>query len=895
MLSQWYTKHQSEVSKELETDVLKGLSSKEAKERLVKYGPNQFEEGEKASIWKMLWTQINSLLIWILLGAAIISAIVGEVTDAIIILLVVVLNAIIGVVQESKAEKALEELKKMSTPKAVVRRDGEIVEIASEEVVPGDLVMIDAGRSIPADLRLIETANLQIEESALTGESVPVDKDADFIADQEVPLGDQVNMAFMSTLSTYGRGIGVVTSTGMNTEIGKIAKMLGQQEKELTPMQRKLDQLGKILGILALGICAIIFAVGFLQGRDVLDMFLMSISLAVAAIPEGMVAIVTIVLAIGMQVMSRKNAIVRKLPAVETLGSVSVICSDKTGTLTQNKMTVTKVFADGKIQDLKTIEYDQGIISPFMSGMVLCSDATETAGDPTEIALILAGKQVGITKGKVENQYPRVFELPFDSDRKMMTTVHKNGELYFSVTKGALESLLPLLTSIHQDGEVRPISDQDKATIAKASEEMSDQALRVLAVAKREVVTKEEFNKELEGQLTFLGLVGMIDPPREEVKQSIADCKLAGIRTVMITGDHQKTALAIAKELGIASDLSQTMTGQELDEISDKGLQQRVKKVRVFARVSPEHKVRIVKALKANGHIASMTGDGVNDAPSLKQADVGVAMGITGTDVAKGASDIVLTDDNFSTIVSAVEQGRNIFQNIKKAILFLLSCNFGEITALFIGILLGLPAPLTAVQILWVNLITDTLPAIALGMDPDDKDVMKLKPRNPKESILHGSYTYTILNGVLIGLLTLFAFIEGLKIYTGAGSIFSIDYASISEDALNHAQAMAFITLSFSQLMHSLNLRSSNKSIFQIGLFTNKYLIGAILIGIAIQVLLVYVPFLSEVFNIHYLTAGDLLFLLGVSLVPIVVNELVKLFKRLFSSKEKQNLSHESI
>lgn len=883
MLSQWYSKDSKTVIEELKTDVSKGLSTTEAKERLAKYGPNKFDEGEKASIWKMLWEQINSVLIWILIAAAGISAVLGEVTDAVIILLVVVLNAVIGIVQESKAEKALEELKKMSSPKAVVRRDGEIKEIPTDEVVPGDVIIIDAGRSIPADVRLVETANLQIEESALTGESVPVDKDANWRSDEEVPLGDQINMAFMSTLSTYGRGVGVVTSTGMDTEIGKIAKMLGQQEKELTPLQRKLDQLGKILGILAIGICALIFLVGALQGRDVLEMFLISISLAVAAIPEGMVAIVTIVLAIGMQIMSKRNAIVRKLPAVETLGSVSVICSDKTGTLTQNKMTVTKTYVDGKIQPVGDLKSDQGVNDQFVYGMALCSDATETAGDPTEIALVVMAKNYGYEKEKLEERFPRVFELPFDSDRKMMTTVHKDGDKYFSVTKGALESLLPRTTAIYVNGEVRPITEEDKQNIINASESMSDEALRVLAVAKREVASEAEFNDELEGNLTFLGLVGMIDPPRAEVKQSIAESKQAGITTVMITGDHQKTALAIAKELGIASSLNQTMTGKELDEISDEDLRERVKTVRVFARVSPEHKVRIVKAFKANGHIASMTGDGVNDAPSLKQADVGVAMGITGTDVAKGASDIVLADDNFSTIVAAVEQGRNIFQNIKKAILFLLSCNFGEITALFIAILLGLPAPLTAVQILWVNLITDTLPAIALGMDPDDPDVMKMKPRNPKETILHGSYSYTILNGVLIGLLTLFAFAIGLKIYTGADSIFAINQELITDDILTHAQAMAFITLSFSQLMHSLNLRSFNKSIFQVGLFTNKYLIGAILVGLLIQVALVYVPFLSDLFNIHVLNVQDLMILLGVSVAPVVVNEIVKIFKRMGS------------
>ncbi|WP_062352899.1 calcium-translocating P-type ATPase, PMCA-type [Bacillus kwashiorkori] len=886
-MSLWYSKSTEDTVKELNTNVESGLSSQEAEKRLKEYGPNQFEEQQKTSIWKMLWEQINSMLIYILIGAAVVSAIVGEISDAIIILIVIVLNAVIGIVQESKAEKALEELKKMSTPKAVVRRDGEVKEIPSEQVVPGDVVIIDAGRFIPADLRFVETANLQIEESALTGESVPVNKEANWHSSDEVPLGDQVNMGFMSTLSTYGRGIGVVVGTGMKTEIGKIASMLGGQNKEVTPLQKKLDELGKILGIGAILVCIIMFFVGYFQGRDVLDMFLIAVSLAVAAIPEGLLAIVTIVLAIGVQRMIKQNAIVRKLPAVETLGAVSVICSDKTGTLTQNKMTVTKAYVNGEYTTINKLQVNEKTTEDFIVGMMLCNDAViqndKTAGDPTEIALIQAGIDVGFSKQQLESQFPRTFEIPFDSDRKMMTTVHKVNNHYTSFTKGALESLMPRITSIMKNGQAVPFTDRDKEDITAISNQMSEAALRVLAVAKREISSESQFNETLEDNLTFLGLVGMIDPPREEVKASIKECKDAGIRTVMITGDHQKTAFAIAKELGIAEDEVETMTGQQLNELSDTELKDKVDKLRVFARVSPEHKVRIVKALKENGHIASMTGDGVNDAPSLKQADVGVAMGITGTDVAKGAADIVLTDDNFKTIVAAVEEGRNIFQNIKKSILFLLSCNLGEITALFIGILLGWPAPLTAVQILWVNLITDTLPAIALGMDPDDPEVMKDKPRNPKESIFaHGGGTFSLLNGILIGFITLFAFIEGLRFYTGASSIFSIDYGNISNDALTHAQTMAFITLSVSQLFHSLNLRSRKKSIFQIGLFTNKYLIGAIIVGILIQLALVYIPFLHDVFGIHLLSGNDWLFVIGVSLIPIIANELFKAGRRIF-------------
>ncbi|MEI4717959.1 cation-translocating P-type ATPase [Bacillus cereus] len=887
-MSNWYSKTKDQTLIDLETNEQNGLTDEIVSERLKQYGSNELATKQKRTLWQRIFAQINDVLVYVLIIAALISAFVGEWADASIIALVVVLNAVIGVVQESKAEQALEALKKMATPKAIVKRNGELKEIPSEHVVPGDIVMLDAGRYIPCDLRLIETANLKVEESALTGESIPVDKDAIYHPsmqrDEQVPLGDQKNMAFMSTLVTYGRGVGVAVETGMNSQIGKIATLLHEADDDMTPLQKSLAQVGKYLGFVAVAICIVMFLIGFLQGRDTLEMFMTAISLAVAAIPEGLPAIVSIVLAIGVQRMIKQNVIIRKLPAVEALGSVTIICSDKTGTLTQNKMTVTHFYSDNTYDRLESLNVNNDAQRLLLENMVLCNDASynneSQTGDPTEIALLVAGTTFNMQKDHLEKIHERVNELPFDSDRKMMSTVHTYDESYYSMTKGAIDKLLPRCTHIFKNGKIEVLTDADKDQILEAAGSMSQEALRVLSFAFKQYDSNDVDINHLEKNLIFIGLVGMIDPPRTEVKDSIKECKKAGIRTVMITGDHKDTAFAIAKELGIAEEISEIMIGTELDNISDTELASKINHLNVFARVSPEHKVKIVKALRAKGNIVSMTGDGVNDAPSLKQADVGVAMGITGTDVAKGAADVVLTDDNFSSIVKAVEEGRNIYRNIKKSILFLLSCNFGEIIALFLAILLGWATPLRPIHILWVNLITDTLPALSLGVDPEDPDVMKEKPRHAKESLFSGSVPFLIFNGVIIGLLTLIAFIVGAKFYTGDTNLFPLFPERIDDDALLHAQTMAFVVLSFSQLVHSFNLRSITKSIFSIGIFTNKYLVFSLLIGVLMQVCIISIPPLANIFGVHALTMRDWGFVLLLSIIPLILNEIIKLVKR---------------
>ena len=882
----WFTKSQESVLKELNVNSKTGLSTEEAKKRLEKYGLNKLKGKPKKSLLQLFLAQLKDVLIYVLIGAALINIIAHGtegITDALIILAVVLINALVGVIQESKAEKALEALQEMTAPRSLVRRNGEVIEINSEELVPGDILIIDAGRYIPADVRLIESANLQIQESSLTGESVPSEKNADFItSDEKISVGDKENMAFMSTVAIYGRGEGVVVATAMDTEIGKIAKILDEDENMLTPLQIKLEELGKTLGYGALAICGIIFVVGMLQGRQVVEMFMTSISLAVAAIPEGLVAIVAIVLSLGVKSMSRKNAIVRKLPAVETLGAVNIICSDKTGTLTQNKMTVVKTYTLDNLKDISDERNQKANVdeTELIRSFVLCSDASidggQDIGDPTEVALVVLGDKFNLEKNTLNSEYKRVGENPFDSDRKLMSTLNEEGNKFRVHTKGAIDNILMRSNRILVNGEILPITDEAKTKILKVAENMSDDALRVLGVAFKDVDT-EIAPEEMEKDLVVVGIVGMIDPPRIEVKGSIEEAKRAGITPIMITGDHKNTAVAIAKELGIATDISQSLTGSEIDSIPDEKFAKEINNYRVFARVSPEHKVKIVRAFKKQGNIVSMTGDGVNDAPSLKSADIGVAMGITGTDVSKGASDMILTDDNFTTIVYAIEEGRNIYNNIKKTIMFLLSCNLGEVFCVFFATVFGWAIPLVPTQLLWINLVTDTLPAISLGMDPGDKDVMNRKPRDPKESFFaEGAGMRAIVGGILIGILTLVAFYLGI-IHSGD---VPIKEAKEGTEIVTYGRTMAFIVLTFSQLFYSLSMRNSKKTIFEVGFFGNIFLIISIIISIILQVLLISIPPIAEMFKVTALDPSHWEMVIGLSLIPFAINEIIKVVTR---------------
>ncbi|HRZ96994.1 MAG TPA: cation-translocating P-type ATPase [Paludibacter sp.] len=885
----WFTKSAEEVLNELSVDPAYGLSDEQALTRLTKHGANKLLAEKKKSIFLMFFEQLKNWLIYILLGAVVITIFMGEYVDAVIILLVIIINAVLGVFQEVKAGKAIEALQKLTFPKALVRRNGIVIEIDSEKIVPGDILVLDAGRIIGADIRLIEAVNLQVDESALTGESVPSEKDASLVQpDLKTALGDRLNLGFMSTIITSGRGVGVVVGTSMNTEIGKIASIINTEVKSKTPLEIRLDKLGKTLGIIAMLICVLIFIIAMLQGRNLSEMFLMSVSLAVAAIPEGLAAIVAVVLAIGVTNLSKKNAIIKKLSAVETLGSLNIICSDKTGTLTQNKMTVTSTFTlEGHFTIGKENSTSEELLF-LAKAMILSSDAShdngEGTGDPTEIALLIMGDTFGMDRKALHNSNKRIDEAAFDSNRKLMSTlVEENGKLMV-YTKGAIGNLIEICTQVLEGGKPIPITEVHKKRYHEAADTMSDQALRTLGAAYKPV--NEKINpSEMEKDLILVGLVGMIDPPRAEVKESIQKAKSAGVKTLMITGDHKNTAFAISCQLGIAEKIEQTITGNEIDELTDVEFSEKINNYHVFARVSPEHKVKIVRALKSQGNIVSMTGDGVNDAPSLNTADIGVAMGITGTDVAKGASDMILVDDNFSTIVTAIEQGRNIYNNIKKSVIFLITCNLGEVITIFVTQLLGWSAPLLATQLLWINLITDSLPAIALGMDPGNHDVMKEKPRPAKESFFaNGASRHVLLGGFLIGALTITAYFYG---YYEHG--FSPFDKQVPQNTIEYARTMAFMVLVVCQLFYSLALRNERKSIFSIGLFSNKYLVGAIVLGLALQLVVVGIPVIQTAFHLQMpdLRAWGIIFSLGIT--PLVVSELIKVFIRV-SKKMGRNI-----
>ena len=905
MEKQWFYKAVKDVESELETNLNKGLDSSKVEEHRAKYGFNELQEKKKDSLLKKFIAQFKDFSIIVLIIAAIVSGIVGVaegegITDTVIIMIVVLVNAIIGVAQEAKAEKSLEALKKLSAHAAKVIRDGKEQVIPARELVPGDIVIIETGDYVSADLRITEAINLKSQEASLTGESVPVEKETDAIEKEEVGVGDRINMLFSSSLITYGRGKAIVVETGMNTEVGKIAGLMNETEKQETPLQRRLNSLGKTLGIAALVICAIIFVIGIMQGKDLIDMFMTAVSLAVAVIPEGLVAVSTIVLAIGVQKMVKKNAIVKKLPAVETLGSSTVICSDKTGTLTQNKMTVEKIFCNDVTTDVAKTETTEDF-KKLVYNCMLCNDSRmletgELAGDPTETALVDMAFKLDYTQA-VYRENPRVEEVPFDSDRKLMTTVNENNGKYVVYTKGGVDELLRICNSYLVKGQIKTDLNEYSKWIRTNNENMAKEALRVLAFGYKELdhmPSKEEM-KTIEGGLIFIGMVGMIDPPREEAKKAVEKCKTAGIKTVMITGDHKVTAVAIAKKLGILENEDEALTGTELEKMSDEDLTKNVRKYSVYARVSPEHKVRIVKAWQANGEVVAMTGDGVNDSPALKTSDIGCAMGVVGTEVAKEAADVILTDDNFATIVSAVEEGRRIYDNILKVIQFLLSSNVGEVVVLFLATLLApaigswfgisdinLIQVLLPIHILWINLVTDSLPALALAFDPANKDIMDRKPIKKNEGIFTKGRTFRIVyQGVMIGLLTLAGFIIGL-----ATTHEPIDGLTLEETKIEVGQTMAFMVLAFSELVHVFNIRDNKNSVFKTGILGNSTLILAVLASAVLMGVILIVPSLRTIFSIPLLPLGNLLEVLGLVLAPLVIVEIMKLLK-INTSKEE--------
>ena len=931
----WHAMTNTEVLQELETPGEKGLSNEEVQARQKKYGLNELTEAPPTSFWEMLWAQINSFVIYMLLGAAIISALLGDYVEAVAIMAIVILNAIMGIIQEGRAEAALAALKKLAAPDASVLRDGSRVSVAARELVPGDLVFLESGNYIPADVRLLEAVNLRIDEASLTGESVAVEKNAQTRLEKDIPLGDRKNTAFMGTLVSYGRGKGVVVNTGMNTELGMIATMLQRVEDEETPLQRRLDQLGKVLGWGSLIVCALVFVIGVIRFvlepgtadffsqaalEEFTEMFMIAVSLAIAAVPEGLPAVVTISLALGMREMVRRHALIRKLSSVETLGSATVICSDKTGTLTQNEMTVTRLWADGKFVNVTGSGYapvgdflhegqpvnldDFPAIKTSLWLGTLNNDAQlepageqdgqeifRMIGDPTEGAILVAAHKAGASAKGLNKAYPREQEIPFDSARKRMVTIHaiedvdsadispfdeddEKRELHVIDVKGAPDVVLNLCTRIQtMDNSEEPLTEERRKEILAANDVMTGDALRVLGVACRKVsVLPEEINSdELEQDLTFVGLIGMIDPARSEVKDALNEARDAGIRTIMITGDYPNTARAIAEEIGLLRPGRKVMTGSDINAFSDEEMVQNVMETDVYARVSPEHKMRIVDALRANNEVVAMTGDGVNDAPAIKRADIGVAMGITGTDVAKGAADMVLTDDNYASIVSAVEQGRVIYSNIRKFVYYLLSCNAAEIMIIFLATLFGWPIPLTAIQLLWLNLVTDGAPALALGTEPGDPDIMDRPPRPPAEPIINKFMQVGILvQTVAITATTLFAFYLGDPI-----------------NNLDLAETMAFVTLSISELFRAFTARSEFYPLAKIGFFKNKLMNWAVLGSLVLIFVVVYVPFLQPIFNTAPMSLSHWLEILPLILISSIAAEVTKYIKQNQLRKER--------